>query len=157
MINASRGHAKVCMNLILELGARLDRTRFALGAADFAVETAVGVRSPDVVVDLASARLGELSTAAPIFIAEVLSPSTTGIDFTAKLDEYTAIGTLETYLICAQDEPRAWVWSRSGDGTWPKLPMELAGRDGTIALGGLGVEIGMAAIFRGIPDAPTPA
>ena len=32
---------------------------------------------------------------------------------------------------------------------------ELVGRVGSIALGGLGVELAMAAIFRGIPDAPT--
>jgi hypothetical protein len=61
----------------------------------------------------------------------------------------------QTYLICSQDEPRAWVWARQSDGSWPKLPTELAGREGAIALGGLHVELSMAAIFRGIPDAPT--
>jgi hypothetical protein len=49
------------------------------------------------------------------------------------------------------------VWARQSDGSWPKRPTELAGRDGAIALGGLGVELSMAAIFRGIPDAPTVA
>jgi hypothetical protein len=33
--------------------------------------------------------------------------------------------------------------------------MALVGRDGSIPPGGLGVELAMAAIFRGIPDAPT--
>jgi hypothetical protein len=31
----------------------------------------------------------------------------------------------------------------------------LVGREDTIALGGLGAELSMAAVFRGIPDAPT--
>ena len=62
---------------------------------------------------------------------------------------------MQTYLICSQDEPRAWVWARQGDGSWPRLPTELAGREGAISLGGLDVELSMAAIFRGIPDAPT--
>src|ERR1700674_1467913 len=77
MINASRGHTRVCANIFGELIRLLDRDRFDVGAADFAVRTGVGVRSPDIVVDLANSQGRELSTAAPIFIAEVLSPSTT--------------------------------------------------------------------------------
>jgi Uma2 family endonuclease len=155
MIWTSRHHTRVCSNILGELLRLLDRERFDVGAADFAVQTSVGVRSPDVVVDRANPRGRELSTTAPIFIAEVLSPSTAGKDFTEKLEEYSEIQSLQTYLICSQDEPRAWVWQRRSDGAWPDLPVELAGRDGAIALGGLGVELAMAAIFRGIPDAPT--
>jgi Uma2 family endonuclease len=155
MINTSRTHARVCRNILGQLDRLLDPERFDIGPADFAVRTKVGLRSPDVVVDHVTPRR-DLSTDAPIFIAEVLSPSTAGTDFTEKLEEYTAIETLQTYLICSQDEPRAWVWSRQSDGSWPKLPMELAGREGAIPLGDLGVQLTMAAIFRGIPDAPTP-
>jgi Uma2 family endonuclease len=155
MIWTSRHHARVCANILGELGRLLDRDTFDIGAADFAVQTPVGVRSPDVVVDRANPNGRELSTTTPIFIAEVLSPSTAGKDFTEKLVEYTAIGSLQTYFICSQDEPRAWVWARQSDGSWPRLPQELAGRDGVIALGGLGVDLSMAVIFRGIPDAPT--
>jgi Uma2 family endonuclease len=156
MIWASRGHTRVCANILGALSRLLDADQFDIGAADFAVRTKVGVRSPDIVVDLHSSEGHELSTSAPIFIAEVLSPSTAGTDFTEKLEEYTSIATLQTYLICSQDEPRAWVWSRQGDGSWPGLPTELTGREGAIALGGLGVELAMVAIFRGIPDAPSP-
>ena len=155
MIWTSRGHTRVCVNIVTELGRLLDRDAFDIGSADFAVQTPVGVRSPDVVVDRANPRGRELSTTTPIFIAEVLSPSTAGKDFTEKLEEYTAIETLQTYLICSQDEPRAWVWARQGDGSWPRLPAELVGREDVIALGGLDIELAMAAVFRGIPDAPT--
>ena len=72
------------------------------------------------------------------------------------MEEYTSLEALQTYLICSQDEPRAWVWSRQGDGSWPKLPTELVGGEGAIALGGLGVELATVAVFRGIPDAPSP-
>lgn len=153
MINASRPHGRVAKNIVLELGRLLDPDRFDINFADFAVETPVGVRSPDIVVDRTTQRR-DLSTAAPIFIAEVLSPSTQGTDFTEKLAEYIAIDTLQTYLICSQDEPRAWVWTRQGNGSWPRLPSEMVGRDDAIALGGLDVELSMAAVFRGIPDAP---
>ena len=75
---------------------------------------------------------------------------------TTKQREYTAIASLQTYLVCSQEEPRAWVWNRRPDGTWPVDAEELAGRDAAIALGVLDAEPDMAAIFRGIPDAPTP-
>ena len=154
MINASRPHSRVARNIVGALDRLLDPDRFDIGIADFAVRTPFGVRSPDVVVDYANPQR-DLSTSTPIFIAEVLSPSTTGTDFTEKLEEYISIESLQTYLICSQDEPRAWVWARQGDGSCPKRPVELVGRKHTIALGGLGVELYMAAIFRGIPDAPT--
>jgi Uma2 family endonuclease len=137
-----------------ELLAKLDRARFETGPTEFGVRTeGGGVCCPDVVVDRVSSALTDLACEAPIFFAEVFSPSTAGRDFTVKLLEYTAIVPVQTYLICSQDEPRAWVWARRSDGSWPKLPVELAGRDGSVTLGGLDIELTMAAIFRGIPDA----
>ena len=155
MINVSRAHWLVTANILGELLSKLDPAQFQAGPAEFGVRTGVGVRYPDVLVDRASSKLADLASEAPILIVEVLSPSTEGRDFTVKLREYAAIPSVQNYLICRQDEPRAWVWLRQGDGSWPKLPTELAGRDGVIAFGGLGVELSMAAVFRGIPDAPT--
>jgi Uma2 family endonuclease len=155
MIWTSRNHARVCANILMELGRLLDRERYDIGSADFAVRTRFGVRSPDVVVDHTNPHGRELSTSSPLFIAEVLSPSTAGTDLAEKREEYTSADTLGTYLICSQDEPRAWYWLRQGDGAWPSLPKELVGREGSIPLGGLGIELSMAAVFRGIPDAPT--
>jgi Uma2 family endonuclease len=154
MIYASRPHGRVATNIVGQLFNLPDRDRFDLNFADFAVQSPFGIRSPDVVVDNTSPRR-DRSTSTPIFIAEVLSPSTADTDFTEKVEEYTAIASLQTYLICSQDEPRAWVWARQSDGTWPSEPTELTGREGTIPLGGLGVELAMAAVFRGIPDTPT--
>src|SRR5688500_15932628 len=85
MIWTSRHHTRVCTNIVVELARLLDQDVFDVGAADFAVQTLVGVRSPDVVVDRANPRGRELSTTTPIFIAEVLSPATAGKDFTEKL------------------------------------------------------------------------
>jgi Uma2 family endonuclease len=155
MIQVSRGHWRVTANILRELLHELDQSKFDAGPTEFGVRTGVGVRYPDVIVDRASSDHENLACEAPIFVAEVLSPSTAGLDFTVKLREYKAIDSVQTYLICSQDEPRAWVWQRATDGAWPELPVELAGRDGRIALGVLGIELAMASIFRGIPDAPT--
>jgi Uma2 family endonuclease len=155
MIHVSRAHARVTTNLLTEIAGKLDRAKFDTGAAEFGVKTADGIRYPDIFVDRASADLKGLACETQLFVAEVLSPSTAGRDFTEKLQEYAAIASVLTYLICSQDEPRAWVWSGGDDGSWPKLPTELVGREDTVRLGGLGIELSMAAIFRGIPDAPT--
>lgn len=155
MIQVSRAHWLVTANILGELLQKVDRSRFQAGPAEFGVRTGVGVRYPDVIVDRASDRLETLACDAPILIVEVLSPSTAGLDFTAKLQEYKGIASVQTYLICSQDEPRAWVWSRQSDGSWPRLPKELVGREVDIPLGGLGIELAMAAVFRGIPDPPT--
>ncbi|HEX5997981.1 MAG TPA: Uma2 family endonuclease [Hyphomicrobiaceae bacterium] len=152
MIHASRYHSRVLRNLIGQLDRLLDPDRFDIGVSDFAVRTPYGIRSPDVVVDEARPERGRITTT-PIFIAEVLSPTTEKVDFTEKLEEYTAIETLQTYLICSQDEPRAWAWARQGDGSWLSQPTVIVGREGAIAPAGLGIELTMAAIFRGIPDA----
>jgi Uma2 family endonuclease len=155
MIQVSRAHWCVTANLLAELLSKLDRTRFHAGPTEFGVRTQVGVRYPDIIVDRASSHLESLACEAPIFIVEVLSPSTAGLDFTVKLREYKGIDSVHAYLICSQDEPRAWIWQREPGGTWPELPMEVAGRDAKIALRALGIELAMAAVFRGIPDAPT--
>jgi Uma2 family endonuclease len=155
MIQVSRAHWRVTANILGELLTKLDRTRFEAGPAELGVRTGVGVRYPDAIVDRVSTGLSDPACEAPILIVEVLSPSTAGLDFTVKLQEYSAIASVKTYLICSQDEPRAWVWSRAADGSWPRLPVEHSGREGSIALGGLDAELAMAAIFRGIPDPPT--
>ncbi|MFZ1104824.1 MAG: Uma2 family endonuclease [Hyphomicrobiaceae bacterium] len=154
MIHASSLHSRVLRNLVGQLDRLLDPDRFDVGISDFAVRTPYGIRSPDIVVEPARSHTAR-STTTPILIVEVLSPSTERVDFTEKLQEYTAVETLETYLICSQDEPRAWVWARQGNGAWPPQPTEMVGRDGSIAPAGLGIELATAAVFRGIPDRPT--
>ena len=152
MINVNRRHALIVTNITYEILRQIDRDRFFLAATDFAVRTSAGIRGPDVLVDDAKQDGSALSTDQPIFIAEVLSPSSVGRDFTEKLEEYTAIASLQTYLICSQDQARLWLWQRQADGAWPKFPLELSGRDEAVHLDSLGVALSLAAIFRGIPD-----
>jgi Uma2 family endonuclease len=156
MINVSRAHWEVTANILGELLSKLDRRRFRAGPTEFGVRTGVGVRYPDVIVDRVSTHPQSLSCEAPILIVEVLSPSTADLDFTDKLQEYRGIASVQTYLICSQDEPRAWVWQRHADGLWPGRPVELAGREDRIALRALEIELAMAEIFDGIPDPPSP-
>jgi Uma2 family endonuclease len=145
----------VTKNSLGELLQKLDGSRFEAGPSEFGVRTSVGVRYPDVIVDRATDNLKGLACEAPIFIVEVLSPSTAALDLTTKQREYTALPSLQTYLVCSQDEPRVWVWARQADGSWSVEAEMIEGREIAIPLGGLAIELSMAAIFRGIPDPPT--
>ncbi len=102
MINVTRRHSIVCSNIAFELMRQIDRERFDVGVADFAVRTATGIRGPDVLVDLSRPDTAELSTSEPIFIAEVLSPSSVALDMTTKQREYTEIASLQACLVCSQ-------------------------------------------------------
>jgi Uma2 family endonuclease len=151
MIWVTRAHFRICTNLVLELGRLLDRERFLIGSADFAVQTPYGIRAPDVFVEPMTADLDERISGNPGFLAEVLSPSSVGIDFAEKIPEYTAIPSLHAYLICSQDLPLVWLLARD-QGAWPDKPPPIEGRDATVPIPGLGIELSMAALYHGIPD-----
>jgi Uma2 family endonuclease len=152
MINVTRRHGYICTNIMLALGRVLDLDFYGITSADFAVRTPVGIRGPDILVEAVHLDGDARASDLPLLLAEVLSPSTAGIDFSDKRDEYLGIASLRTYLICAQDEARVWLWARGSDGNWPTQAQMIEGRDAIIALGGLGAEIEMSAIYRGIPD-----
>lgn len=150
MINVTRRHSEVCMNIAFALGRMLDMDRFLITVADFAVKTPFGVRSPDVMVEASGGDGQSLSTTTPILLVELLSPSTAGIDFTEKRDEYLDIASLQTYLICAADEPRVLAWRRNADGTWPPQSTMFESREDAVTIAGLDVDLKLAAIYRGI-------
>lgn len=151
MIWVTRAHVLVCTNLVLELGRFLDRKQYLIGAVDFAVQTPFGIRAPDVFVEPMTTELDHRISGNPVFLAEVLSPSSVAIDFAEKIPEYTAIPSLHAYLICSQDWPMVWLLTRD-NGTWPDKPQPIEGRNEGVPLPGLGIELSMAALYHGIRD-----
>jgi Uma2 family endonuclease len=89
------------------------------------------------------------STANALLLIEVLSPSTMHIDFHEKVDEYKGLPALGSYVICAQDEARVWVWTRS-DGAWPDAPDVLEGLDTAVQIPVLGITLPVADIYRNV-------
>ena len=120
--------------------------------SDFAVEIGEDVRYPDVLVELLSAGGPQaLSSAAPVLLVEVLSPSSAARDLNVKLAEYTTLPSLQCYIVASQDEAIVWVWQRDrASGAFPRLPVEVAGIDGRIDVEGLGITLPLAEIYRGI-------
>lgn len=154
MVQVSQAHARICTNLLAVLLQKFDRATHLLTTADFGVRTEHGIRYPDILVDAGVGTGKDYAAREPIFIAEVLSPSSIATDMIEKRDEYLQIGTLQAYLICAQDEPRAWLFLRE-DGRFPASPVMIEGREASVEVPALALSLPMADIFAGIPDAPS--
>ncbi|MCS6796855.1 MAG: Uma2 family endonuclease [Raineya sp.] len=88
--------------------------------AIFKNDTEQGFREPDlVVVDKNREQRNQYHQVInPVMLVEVLSKSTKHIDLGEKVLEYQAIGSLQTYLIVWQDEPKVVVYTRKGEKTW---------------------------------------
>lgn len=151
---ATRNHAKIVTALSASLVHALDPDAWTITTVDFGVRTGDRtIRFPDVLVEPAGAPVDGRRSVDPVFVAEILSPSTMHIDFHDKLDEYRALPSLRDYLILAQDEPRAWLWSRKADDAWQDAPVSVEGLEGVVRIDGLGVEIAMSAAYRGVSPA----
>lgn len=151
MINVTRRHAEVCSNVFIALSRKIDADRYLITMADYGVRTLHGIRGPDVMVELRPGEPGSLATDKPILLVKVLSPSTAGIDFTEKRDEYLAITSLQTYIIVSADDTRVWAWRRAQDGSWPAHATLFESRGDAVTIAGLGVDLELAHINRGIP------
>ena len=154
MTGGTKGHARVVHRVAAMLSRRLDPMRWSVTTADLGVEIGEDVRYPDVLVEPLDDANKDLSTTAPVFLAEVLSPSSLALDFREKAAEYMSLPSLEAYLVAAQDEARMWLWQRpaSGDGArpFPAQPVELKGMDAALSLNALGVNAPLREIYAGI-------
>jgi Uma2 family endonuclease len=154
MVHVSRYHARICASLI-RLGLdRWSADGHLVTSADFGVRTPTGIRYPDLLVDAAVETGNDYAAREPIFIAEVLSPSSIATDMIEKRDEYLQLPTLHAYLICSQDEPRAWLFVRE-NGQFPASPVMIEGREASVHVPSLSLSLPMADIFARIPDAPS--
>jgi Uma2 family endonuclease len=150
MINVTRNHVRLATSLLVALSKRLDPKRYDIGSADFAVRTPDGIRYPDVFVDrrTVESRGNDLVATEPVFLAEILSPSSYGRDFVDKLADYQGIPSSLYYLVLSQDEPRVWLSERRSEG-WVK-PIEI-GSDGVVELAALDLRIPLTEIYASIP------
>lgn len=148
MTGVSKNHNRVATNLLVRLGTLLDRTRYDLGTADYAVRTRNGVRYPDLYVEEKTSDGRSLASEKPILVVEILSPSSLAVDFGPKVTEYGSIPTLRHYLVLSQDEPRAWIWNRGDDGF--QGPDLVVGREAHVALGAFDLSLALAELYHDI-------
>ena len=149
MTEVSRDHSRIVTNLVVALAAILDRDLYAIASSDFGVNTPLSRRFPDVLVEPASHDGKGRTSENPIFIAEVMSPSTVTVDRKQKAAEYATLASLQTYAVFSQDEPTVWVWQR-GESGLPEKPTRLEGREARLDIPALGTSLPLADIYRGI-------
>jgi Uma2 family endonuclease len=82
----------------------------------------------------------------PTLIVEVLSDSTEAYDRGKKFAHYRMLPSFAEYVLISQKEPLVEVFFRQGDGTWQLTPVR--GRDATVRLQSLGVELCLAEIYE---------
>ncbi len=149
MTGGTQHHAVICSNILLTLSQQLDRGRWRIVIADFAVEIGDQVRYPDVLVfpamDDGKARHAEN----PALIIEVLSASSVYVDMNEKAAEYTSLPSLADYIVFSQDAALSWCWSRTADGM-PAKPALLEGLDALIDIPALNARLPHAEVFIGL-------
>jgi Uma2 family endonuclease len=147
-VGGSKTHALIASQLMRALWARIDVTKWVVLGSDLAVDVGPeSLRYPDAIVDSIGGQRA-LVAAAPVLIAEVLSPSSATLDLGDKAAEYLRLPSLATYLVLSQDEIKAWVYLK-GSQQHPG-PEPIRGADATIRVLALGIELPLAEIYRGI-------
>jgi Uma2 family endonuclease len=145
----SLSHALIVSNLVGALRGRLDRRQWAV-ISEFGLDTRPDtLRYPDIIVDRAGGNSKSYTATAPVLIIEVLSPSTAATDLGDKAAEYLQIATLGAYIVVAQNEPKAWVWTR-GSGLFTARPGVIAGTDAIIDVLVLGLALPLAEVYADI-------
>ena len=86
--------------------------------------------------------------AEPLLIVEILSPSTERDDHFVKLPQYQAIPSLREILYVESERIAAIVYRRQADG-WDAI--EIDGPGARLELLTIGLDLPLAAIYRGVP------
>ena len=149
MTGFSRNHGRIVMRIARLLQDQLDPHEWEV-IADFGLDAGPDtLRYPDIVVDRAGGGGRDYIATSPVFLVEVLSPSSIAVDLREKPTEYLELPSLTTYLVLSQDEPKAWLWERSG-GEFPPKPVESLGTDKVIHIGAPRLALPLADIYAGI-------
>ena len=148
----SRRHGYIARNIDDALRQRLDAERWSVLRGDISVEIGEEARLPDVLVEPAGLPEDLNVTDQPVFLAEVLSPSSMQADFHAKPNLYFQIPSLEIYIVAGQDRPYLWVWQRSRDAAraFPDMAVEFDSLAAIVTLEHFGIKLPLAEIYRGI-------
>jgi Uma2 family endonuclease len=146
MTGGSRAHWQITANLFKALDARIDPQRWAV-LPEFGVELqSESIRFPDIIVDRAGEAPRDLTATAPVLIAEVLPPSSEQVDLGDKSTEYLQLPSLAIYLVFAQDQIKAWVWTR-GPAGFPSQPDLLEGEDAVVRIEALSINLPLAEVY----------
>ena len=153
MAGASKEHGLITVNLVTVLHNQLRRSACRTFVADMRVNIpATGLYTyPDIVVACGELKFidAEVDTLLnPVFIAEILSPSSEGYDRGRKFEHYQTIPTLNEYLLVAQDRIHVDLYTRQPAGAW--LLTSANQLTDTIALPSIHCSVPLAELYEGL-------
>lgn len=145
---ASEQHTLIGTNIIgtLYQDARRLGCRLYQNDMKLAVDGSSSYFYPDVMLVCDKADTDPYAKARPCLLVEILSPSTASMDRFGKHGIYTAIPSLQTYLIVEQHERRVYAYGREGE-RW--VLSDLQG-SGSIDLPCLGRRLSLDEIYGGV-------
>lgn len=150
MGGARKKHARIVLNAALALRTRLPPGPCEPFTDDVAVRTPQGnLRRPDVTVDCGDPDPEKQVADRPVFLIEVLSPSTRLMDKLVKVYEYRSIPSIRQVLLLDADEPSGMLHGRRDDGSWQHL--FLIGKDTGVDLWSIGVSLLMSDLYDPAP------
>ncbi len=150
MPGGTGGHSYVGGRFFYHIARQIDEERWVVHGPDRGIDMPDTVRYPDTVVEAFPFDLAARWTERPVLIVEVLSPDSVKRDKITKAFEYTAIATLDTYIIAEPDAPHCYVWQRNEHGRFPATAADVVGTSGIIHVPTLGLSLSLADIYRQI-------
>jgi Uma2 family endonuclease len=144
-------HDLIANNLRRELWPRLRGGGCRVQGPDLKVRAGQNGRYPDAVIDCGPGSPDGVLAERPVAVFEVLSKSTAWIDQGLKLRDYGATPSIRYYVLISQDEPRALVYVRDGDGGLDVGNAALLeGMEATLELPELAVSLPFPALYEDV-------
>ena len=152
MAGGTLEHCRLATNLIGRLFAALEGRDCAVFGSDLLFQTGSQemLTYPDlmVVCGPAERKPGKRNVITnPLFLVEVLSPSTEALDRGAKSREYRLSPSVRQYALVSQDQPLVEIHTRATDGNW--WISEVTGLDADCTFSSLECSVPMAALYKG--------
>jgi len=151
MADGSVAHALLAMNLGAGLHAALRGRGCRVVGSDVLFRTGSGemYTYPDVTVfcgpvETVDGRPHVITN--PVFVAEVLSPSTEGMDRGVKSREYRATASLRQYALISQEQPWVEIHTRDEAGFWRIT--ETRGLEADCEFTGIDCRLPMTALYE---------
>ncbi len=125
MAGESKYHNEIALNIAVVLRAKARDKNCRVFMENVKVRAAEGSKYyyPDIVLSCEPGSKTGYIAENPCLIVEVLSPSTEAIDLREKLEIYTKIPSLKTYLIVSQTERKVLAYQLL-EGDWARTTLE---------------------------------
>jgi Uma2 family endonuclease len=141
------GHAALVGRLIRVIGNQLKRPCEVYAEAGIIpVNRRHSWYKADLIVTCTPGNYRDQFVAEPVLVVEVLSPTTSAVDFNRKLPDYQQIPSMRDVLLVSSMERLVRHWRREADG-WTEHRHR---RAATVSLSGLQVTIAMRELYDGI-------